>query len=87
MLCHFTNATFLLTIGLIGSFLLAAEFFLLTFAYSWSVFTYSLRFLLSVELFFTYSGKVYLISTSVSCKQNNSTVSKKVSTVSKKTSP
>ena len=57
------------------------------FAYNWSVFTYSLSFLLSVEFFFSYSGKVYLISTSVNCQQNNSTASKEIPTVSKTTSP
>ena len=57
----------------VGSFLLAAEFFLLTLLFGRGVFCLQFEFsYLQFEffcLFFAYSGKVSLRSTSTDCKQ------------------
>ena len=70
-----------------GAFLLAIDNFSF-FAYNWSFFAYNnISFFLTVPSFFTYSGKVRLISALRDCKQRSLTVSKKAPTVSKKASP
>ena len=69
-----------------GAFLLSVDNFSF-FTYSGAFLLTVLAFLLTVGVFFAYSGKLRLIRALRDCKQRSLTVSKKTPTVSQKASP